>query len=196
MTAGTAAEDTFDRDTGFPRLTEEQLELLESVGERRAVSTGDMLFRAGDATYDFFVVLSGRVAIVDDLGCDTERVIGVHGPGRFLGELSLITGEPVYLTAVVREEGEVIVVAREALQRLVSANRQLGDLVLSAYIARRELLIGLGSGARLIGSSLSPETRRLREFLTRNRIPHTFLDLEHDAQADALIRGLGIPPGD
>ena len=195
-TAPAAPPSTFDRDAGFPRLSEDQIELLARAGERRGVAAGELLLRAGDERYDFFVVLSGRVAIVDQYGCPAERVIGVHEAGRFLGELGLITGEPVYLTAKVLESGEVLVLTREDLQRLLGAHRVLGDLILSAYMARRELLIGLGTGLRLIGSRLSPDTRRLREFLTRNRIPHTFLDLEDDARADALVRGLGIPPRD
>src|SRR4051794_5014839 len=186
-------EETFDRDGAFPRLTEEQLAILDGAGERRTLVPGDVLFRPGDH-YDFFALLHGRVAIVDDYGSPQESVVGVHGDSRFLGELSLITGEPAFLTAVARTPGEAIVVRRDALQALVGVNQQLGDLILSALIARRALLIGLGSGLRLIGSRLIGDTRRLREFLTRNRIPHTFLDLEEDAQAEALLRGLSIAP--
>jgi thioredoxin reductase (NADPH) len=113
-----------------------------------------------------------------------------------VGELSLMTGEPAYNTAVVRESGEAIVLELDVLRRVIGANQQLGDLVLSAFIARRALLIGLGTGVRLIGSPLSPETRRLREFLTRNRIPHSFMDLESDAQAEQLLQGLSIAPSE
>jgi thioredoxin reductase (NADPH) len=186
-------EETFDRDGAFPRLTEDQLAILDRAGERRTLVPGDILFRPGDH-YDFFALVHGRVAIVDDYGSPQESVVGVHGDSRFLGELSLITGEPAFLTAVVRAPGEAIVVRRDALHALVGVNQQLGDLILSALIGRRALLIGLGSGLRLIGSRLTADTRRLREFLTRNRIPHTFLDLEADAQAEALLRGLSIAP--
>jgi thioredoxin reductase (NADPH) len=188
------AEDPFDRGGAFPRLDEELLAVLAEAGERRALADGEILFRAGDPSSDFFVVVRGRVAIVDGFGSAAERVIGVHGEGRFAGELSLMSGQPAYNTAVVREAGEAIVLSRAELQRVIAANQQLGDLILTAFIARRGLLIGLGSGVRLIGSHLSPDTRRLREFLTRNRIPHSLLDLERDAQADELLRGLSISP--
>lgn len=184
-------ENAFERAVGFPRLAHDQISVLASAGHRRAVAEGELLYRTGDATYDFYVVTSGRIAVVDG-----ERVIGVHLEGGFLGELSLITEEPAYLTAAVLEPGEVIVVERDALKRVLSANQPLGDLILTAYITRRAHLIGLGSGLRLIGSRLAPDTRRLRELLTRNRVPHAFLDLEEDEQADALVRGLGIPPRD
>jgi thioredoxin reductase (NADPH) len=182
-----AVTETPDRDGAFPRLSDADLAILASAGRRIALRPGDTLYRAGDASNDFFALLSGLVAIAD-----ADAVIGVHGARRFLGELNLVTGEPVYLTAAVREVGEALVLSRDALQQVVSAHQGLGDLILSAYLTRRAALIGLGSGTRVIGSPLSPDTRRLREFLTRNRIPHTFVDLEADEQAEALLRGLCV----
>ncbi len=187
-------EDSFDRDAAFPRLGDDLIEVLDAAGRRRPLTEGELLFQTGDQVSEFFVVLSGRVAIVDGYGRPDERVLGVHGEARFVGELSLMTGEPVYNTAVVRESGEAIVLELDVLRRVIGANQQLGDLVLSAFIARRALLIGLGTGVRLIGSPLSPETRRLREFLTRNRIPHSFMDLENDTAAEQLLQGLSIAP--
>ena len=143
---------------------------------------------------EFFVVLRGRVAVVDDFETPAERVVGVHGDHRFVGELNLVTGQPALLSAVVQEPGEAIVLSRDELQAVVSANQQVGDVIVNALIARRALLIGRGSGLRLIGSHVAPDTRRLREFLTRNRIPHSFLDLETDSQAELLLRWLSIPP--
>ena len=187
-------EDDFDRDGIFPRLGDELLAALDAAGERRPLTEGQVLFAAGDRASDFFVVLSGQVAVVDGAGSAGEVVLGVHGPRRFVGELSLMTGEPAYNTAIVRETGEAIVFGRRELKSVIGENQELGDLLLSAFIGRRALLIGLGSGVRLIGSHLSPDSRRLREFLTRNRIPHSFMDLETDAQADLLLRELAIAP--
>jgi thioredoxin reductase (NADPH) len=188
------AQDPFDSDGAFPRLGEEVLGVLAAAGERRAMVAGEILFRAGDPASDFFVVLDGAVAVVDGYGLPTERVIGVHGEKRFVGELNLVTGQPAYLTAVVQQPGEAIALSREQLRDVVSANQQLGDVIVNAFIARRSLLIGLGTGLRLIGSHLVPDTRRLREFLTRNRIPHSFVDLETDTQADELLRQLALAP--
>jgi thioredoxin reductase (NADPH) len=188
------AVDPFDSDAAFPRLGEDVVGVLDAAGERRPLVAGEILFRAGDPSSDFFVVLRGRVAVIDAFGSPAERLVGVHGELRFVGELNLVTGQPAFLTAVVEEAGEAIVLSRDELQAVVSANQQVGDVIVNAFIARRGLLIGRGSGLRLIGSHLSPDTRRLREFLTRNRIPHGFLDLETDAEADLLLRSLSIPP--
>jgi thioredoxin reductase (NADPH) len=190
------SEEPFELAPAFPRLSAELIAALDEVGERRALAAGELLYRAGEPTPALFVVLSGRVAIVDDYGRSDERVLGVHDEGSFVGELTMLTGQPAYLTVVVREAGEAIVVDRRALRTAVSSNQRLGDAILSALIARRAVMVGHGSGMRLVGSSLSPETRRLREFLARNRIPHAFLDVESDPQAETMLRELEVAPGE
>ena len=176
----------------YPRLSEQQVEALAGLGRRRRVEQGTLLYRQGDRRCDFFVILEGLVAILEG----PDRVIGVHGRGRFLGELNLLTGEVAFVTAEVRQAGEVLDVPSEPLRSLVAEDTVLGDLILRAYIVRRAILIGLGSGFKLIGSRFSPDTRRLREFAARNRLPHTWIDLETDAGAESLLRQLGIQPGD
>jgi len=190
----TTTEPLFDRDEAFPRLSDDLIAPLDEAGTRRPIAAGEILFDVGDRDSSFYAVLSGRVAIVDAYGTKKENVLGVHTEHRFVGELSLVTGQPSYTTAVVREDGEVIELSREQLQAVVSANQLLGDVILTAFMARRALLIGLGSGVRLVGSHLSPDSRRLREFLTRNRIPHTFIDLEVSADAELVLRKLGVAP--
>jgi thioredoxin reductase (NADPH) len=182
-------EETPDRDGAFPRLSQEQIERLSAHGERRHTEADEVLFRAGDVDYDFFVVLEGKVATESDDG-----VIAVHGPGRFLGELSLLTGQAAFFAAIVREPGDVLVVPVARLRALVGADPALGDVILRAYLLRRELLIGLGAGFKIIGSRFSPATRTLREFAARNRLPHRWIDLENDADAEALLQSLGIRP--
>jgi len=174
-------------------LSEAQIEALAAHGHRRRTHPGEVLFREGDPGCDFFVILAGKVAIVTGYGGD-EHVISVHGPGRFLGELSLLTGQTVFVTAVVREPGEVLVVPVERLRHLVTLDPLLGDLILRAYLLRRSLLIELGTGFQIVGSRFLPDTRRLRELAARNRLPHRFVDLEQDKAAEALLRRLGVPP--
>jgi thioredoxin reductase (NADPH) len=186
--------ETPDSHGGYPRLSEDQIAFLSAHGTRRRTQAGEILFREGDEHYDFYVVLEGKVAIIQGYGGPTEELIAVHGPGRFLGELSLLTGQAAFFTAVVREPGEVLVVPVERLRELVTQDAALGDLILRAYLIRRELLIGLGAGFRIVGSRYSPDTRRLREFAARNRLPHRWIDVEDDSGAEALLRQLGISP--
>jgi thioredoxin reductase (NADPH) len=186
--------ETPDRDGAFPRLTGDQIGRLQTQGERRSTQAGEVLIREGQARYDFYVVLEGKVAVLDGYGEHDERLIAVHGARRFLGELGLLTGQSAFFTAAVHEPGEVLVVSAGRLRALVTQDPALGDLILRAYLMRRELLIGLGAGLRIIGSRYSPDTRRLREFAARNRLPHRWIDLEQDAGAEALVRETGVSP--
>jgi len=192
---GFGIDEPVDRYGAFPRLGEEQRAQLAALGEVIPTQVGDILFREGDESYDFFVVESGAVAIVQDYGVE-NRVVAVHGPHRFLGELNLLTGARAYLTAVVRDDGAVIRVGVAALRKLVRDDAELGNVVLQAYLARRSILIEAGAGFRLVGSRYSRDSQRLREFLARNRVPYQWLDLEDDAEAEALVRALGIKPAE
>ena len=183
--------ETSDLYGAFPRLSEAQIEALAEPGEWRRTRREEVLFREGDKRYDFFVILEGKVAVVDPDGGE-ESVIAVHGPRRFLGELSLLTGQAAFFTAVVAEPGEVLMVPVDRLRALVAQDPALGDLILRAYLLRREMLIGLGAGFQIVGSRYSPDTRRLREFAARNRLPHRWIDLEEDEAAEMLLRQLGV----
>ncbi|HWC86472.1 MAG TPA: FAD-dependent oxidoreductase [Solirubrobacteraceae bacterium] len=184
-----------DRGGAFPRLGDEHLARLRALGELRAVSAGEVLFRAGEEASDFFVVESGEVAIFQGYG-DENRVIVVYGARRFLGELNTLTGARIYLTAVVRAPGQVIQVPVARLREIVAEDEELSNLILGAFLARRSLLIEAGAGVKLVGSRYSPDTRRLREFLARNRMPYQWIDLESDEEADTLLRTLGVEPGE
>ena len=192
----TVVAEELGQERAFPRLTRELLVVLEAAGERRTLAEGEVLSRAGEVVREFCVVARGSLAGYEDHGATTQRPIRVIGRGRFWGGTNLLTGQPAYLTTVASEDSEVIVLSIDQLRGVIAANQQLGDLILGAFVARRALLIGLAAGLRLVGSRLSPDTRRLREFLARNRIPHGFVDVESDEQAEALLRELGVAPAE
>ena len=189
---GTLPE-TPDHDGAFPRLDDDHLRRLEPLGRRRRTEAGEVLFREGDQDYAFFVILEGAVAIVAHQGTE-ERLFAVHGPRRFLGELSLLTGQAALFTAVVHEPGEVLEVPAERVRELVADDLALCDCVMRAYIQRREMLIGIGAALTIIGSRYAPGARRLREFAARNRLPHRWVDLERDAEAESLLQQLSVAP--
>ncbi len=187
--------ETPDMYGAYPRLTDNQIAALAAGGVRRRVKVGEVLYREGEGDCDFFVIVSGKVALIQDSGAG-EQIIGVHGPRRFLGELGLISGQPVLVSAVVVEPGEVLVVPTGRLRAIVTQDPVLGDQILRALFMRRSILIGLGVGFRLVGSRYSPDTRRLRDFAIRNRLPHHWIDLESDPGAEALLRRLGVETTD
>jgi signal transduction histidine kinase/CRP-like cAMP-binding protein len=150
---GAGLEEPRDRHGAFPRLADEQRARLRTVGEVRAVAPGDILFREGDAGYDFVVMESAAVAIVQGYG-NENRVIAVHGRHRFLGEVNLLTGAPAYLTAVVRDAGEVILVPADRLRELLVHDAELSVLILRAFMSRRQILIDIGAGMMVAGAAL------------------------------------------
>ncbi|WAP54460.1 FAD-dependent oxidoreductase [Streptomyces sp. S465] len=199
--AGTAPEGAVPDETpdvygAYPRLTDEQITFLAGHGTRHPVVPGQVLIREGDQCTDFYVILSGSIAIIEDYGTPEERVLRVHGPGRFLGELGLLQGQVAFYTARSRQAGEVLAVPVDRLRVLVARDPVLGDLILRAYLGRRALLVGAGAGFRILGSRYSPDTRRLREFAARNRLPHRWIDLETDKEAEALLRRFSVGPED
>src|SRR5438067_2965101 len=180
----------------FPTLDDSELAVLQALGSRRSVAVGEYLYREGDTTYDFYVILSGAAEIVVRSDGE-ERIITRHGPGQFLGELNLLSGQRVYLSARVVEPGEVIVVPRAALHHLIATAPTLGDTILAAFLARRSaLLSGASAAIRVVGSRFSPESLRVREFLARNRIPHEWLDPDRDAAVERLLREFAVTPGE
>jgi thioredoxin reductase (NADPH) len=183
------------RSTRAPTLREDQIEILKSYGQTRKTEIGDILFRAGDTQNDFIVVLEGEVEVIDDFAGEA-RTIGVFLAGRFLGELNMLTGQAMYLSARVREAGEVLTIPRERLKEVVTEEANLSDIILKAFLARRSYMMRTGLGMRIIGSRHSGDAARLREFAARNRLPYVWVELEEDPDADALLERYGAKPSE
>jgi thioredoxin reductase (NADPH) len=186
--------ETSDLDGAFPGLDAQQVATLSGHGERRRMERGDVLVREGQRDRDFMVVLSGMVGAYEGYGTPEQQLVRLFGPGRFLDEIGLLTGQPAFVSSVAYDSGEVLAVPLSALRTVVAADPKLGDLILRAFICRRELLIGAVVGIRIIGSPFSPDTRRLREFAARNRLPNTWIDCDSDAGVEALLQQLGVRP--
>jgi thioredoxin reductase (NADPH) len=184
-------------DRAAPVLDAAALAELAPFGEERVVELGDVLFRAGDETYSFFVVLEGTVDIIRP-DREGETLITTHLPGRFLGELNMLTGQRLYLTARVSQRGRVLAIPADEFRRLMSSKPDLADLIFSAFVARREILrAGEGAGAlRIIGSRYSREAMALRAFATRSRLPHMWIDIEDQGDVDVLLADMGFRPRD
>jgi thioredoxin reductase (NADPH) len=179
-----------------PQLDATDVALFRELGTARHVSAGEYLYRQGDLTYDFFVVVTAEIDIVVAVD-GGERVVAHHGPGRFLGELNMLSGLCVFVSARVTRSGEVIAVSRDRLRQLMATNARLGDMILAAFIARRSVLLeGAAPAIRVIGSRFSPESLSVREFLSRTRIPHEWLDSDSDSQVGNLLQQSSIEPGD
>jgi thioredoxin reductase (NADPH) len=169
-----------------PLLSAAQLAVLAALGDERTAEVGDTLFRVGDAVYPFIAIREGEVAILDAAGNEIVR----HGRSGFLGELNLLSGQTVFLTAVVTKPLRYVAVEREALRDLLFDDSSLSDLVLSTFITRREALQRVhGIGLEIVGPRSSEATMQMLDFVRANRLPFTWEDAEPPkGRAAPLVR--------
>jgi thioredoxin reductase (NADPH) len=168
-------------------LSSSQLLLLSEHGEELSADVGETLFEIGDESYPFIAIIEGEVAVTDAAGQEIVR----HGASGFLGEMNLLSGQTVFLTAVVTEPMRYIAVDREVLRRLLFEDGSLSDLLLSAFVERRELLQRReGIGIEIVGPRDSGETRRLVEYARRMRLPYSWVVPGEDKRAAALLEAL------
>jgi thioredoxin reductase (NADPH) len=183
----------------FPTLDETQITRLSdcTAALTRSYDDGQTLFAAGDRDMKFFVVKSGEVEIVDHSGDGPKRVV-VHCKGQFTGEVSHLTGAPAPVSAIARGHCEVVEISREALRRVLNQCPDMSDIILQAFIARRQLLHQSSdfTGLRVIGSRYSADTFRVRDFLAKNRVLFTWVDVETDPQVDRLLKQFGVTEAD
>jgi thioredoxin reductase (NADPH) len=181
----------------YPTLTSEQLLQIASYGRKRVVDAGEVLFTPADDHYDFYALLDASVDILQR-GEGEEQVVAHHGPGRFLGDLGLMTGAKPLLTGVVRGGGRLIQVTHADFRQLLEGEVELGRMIVDALLARRARL-QQGPGARLLrilGSRFMPEALALRQFATRMRLPHVWEDLEDHPDVDAMLHAIGVGSDD
>jgi thioredoxin reductase (NADPH) len=170
-------------------LSASQLALLAEHGQERRAEVGDVLYRVGDRSYPLIAIIEGEAAILDAAGTEIIR----HGTSGFLGETNLLSGQTVYLTAVVTQPLRYIAVEREQLRALLFEDGPLSDLLLSTFIARREALQSReGIGIEIVGPHSSEATRHMVDFTRRTRLPATWHDTDRadDVHGRALIEAL------
>src|SRR5438309_1103641 len=187
------------RSIAFPTLDEAQIaEIVRFAdGPPRRYRDGETVFAAGDRDYKFLLVKSGEVEIVDRSG-DKPNTVVLYHPGQFAGEVSLLMGAPAMNSAIARGDTEVYELSPIALKRILNQRPALSDLLLQAFITRRQILRESPefTGLRVIGSRYSTDTFRVRDFLAKNRVLFTWLDVETDPTVDRLLKQFGVTESD
>jgi thioredoxin reductase (NADPH) len=178
----------------FPVLTPEQIARVAAHGRTRKVQRGEVLFEAGQLDTPFFVSLGAELEVV---GPASEKIITTHRPGQFSGEMNLLTGRRGFATMRVSEPGSVIELRRDDLLALVQNDGELSEIFMRAFILRRVALIARGIGdVVLLGSAFSPGTLRVKEFLSRNGHPYTYVDLDRDEGVQDLLDRFHVDASD
>jgi thioredoxin reductase (NADPH) len=184
------------RDHVFPTLTASQCERVASHGHVRTIQSGEVLVEVGATGIPFFAVVRGQIHIIRS-SVDGDTVVAVHGPGEFTGEANMLSGRRSLVRAVVTESGEAVELSRERLMALVQTDTELGEILMRAFILRRIELVAGGLGdVVLIGSSHSPGTLRVKEFLTRNNHPYAYIDLDRDRDVQELLDRFSVGVAD
>jgi len=183
----------------FPKLTEEQIRQLARYAgaSTKTFHAGEALFHAGDRDPKFFVIKSGELEIIDVTG-DQPKTIRVQGPGDFTGDVGHLTGSPKVVSAIARSDCEVYEMSEAELRKVLNQDPELSDLILQAFIARRQLMRESPefTGLRVIGSRYSRDTFRIRDFLAKNRVLFTWLDLEGDPAVKQVLQQFGVTEAD
>jgi len=184
------------RTQAFPILTETQIARLRPASKLRKVKPGDILFQPDDTEVPFFVLLSGSMEIVQpDL--KGERLIATHSPGGFTGEITMISGQRCLVRGRVTGAGEFLEIPAEGLRSLVARDAELSEIFMRAFILRRLALITSGFGNVIVmGSRHCADTLRIREFLSRNTHPYTYIDLDTDKTSQELLERFDVKTED
>src|SRR5260370_3226654 len=181
-------------DAAFPTLDDVDLATLRRFGRVESVGQGRFRRGAGDVRRDFHAVVSGSIEVVVRID-GREQLLRRHQRGGFLGELSLLTGQRTYVEARMAEAGELIIVPQEAFRRMIATEPELSDTLLRAFVSRRTAMNAMpASPLRIIGSTFSPESLRLREFAARNRLFPQWIDVWTAPEGPALLRLHAIDP--
>ncbi|OJY16194.1 MAG: thioredoxin reductase [Myxococcales bacterium 68-20] len=183
------------RAVAFPKLTPEEIEKVARCTRAplERYRDGDVLIRAGVRESKFLLVVSGQLAVLDESG-DEPKTIAILGPGEFTGEVTGLTGAASLVTIVARSECEVSAPPASSVREIISRSPVLGDRILQAFIARRQLLAEQETfaGPRVIGSRHSRDMLRIRQFLAKNQVPFATLDLEQEPAVKTLFERLGV----
>lgn len=171
----------------FPVLTPPQIARIRAIAKVRPVQAGEILFDVGDINIPFFVMLSGSMEIVQPDG-SRDMPIATHDAGEFTGEMSMISGRRCLVRGRVTAPGDFLEVPGDGLRSLIAKDAELSEIFMRAFILRRLQLINRGQGNLiLMGSRHSANTLALREFLSRNGHPYTYVDLDTDKASQELL---------
>lgn len=181
--------------TAFPRLDEKQLAILEQFARRKSYRKGEYLLHAGDTEFKFHIIKTGRIEIIDR-SSGTPHTVLIHEPGEFTGDLANLAGRASNVDAVALEDVDVYEISRSNLRQIINERPNLSDLILQTFIARSEALVGREgfTGLRVIGSQYSQDTFRIRDFLSKNSVLYTWVNVETDDQIGALLEQFQIGP--
>ncbi len=183
-------DEQFYRDTesiAFPKLNDQQLSLLEPLGERRVMKRGDLLFKAGQRDLGLTIVLRGETEAFETRD-GTEQILATGHERDFVGDVAMLQGTSALASSrVSSEEAEILYIPAAELRRALAEIPAVSKTIVDALIMRRRRLRRDRefAGMRVLASRDARDGHQLDDFLDKNRIPHRLVEFESE-QGQAL----------
>ncbi|MEO0014279.1 MAG: hypothetical protein RLZZ535_2668 [Cyanobacteriota bacterium] len=172
----------------FPKLSEDKIAELSQFGESQSFSNGQTLIKAGEKEFNFYMIKSGEVEIIDRSSGEV-KVLTKLRVNEFVGDLANFKGSPANCSVVAKGECQVQAISAEELKKIINENSGLSDLILQTFIARREALRKSDCiGLRVIGSTGCRNTFRICNFLDKNHIEFNWIDTESDLEVEDILQ--------
>jgi small-conductance mechanosensitive channel/CRP-like cAMP-binding protein len=118
-------------------LPEEALSRLAELSKSYHYAIGEVIIRQGDPGHDLYIVQTGEVAVL--LGRDEGSVAELArlGPGKFFGEMSLMTGERRTATIQATLDCELVRIGKDAFQDILAADPKLVEQITQTLVERQ-----------------------------------------------------------
>ncbi|MGB3151230.1 MAG: FAD-dependent oxidoreductase, partial [Maribacter sp.] len=178
------------KDSRFPELTQRQISTLKKYGSIESYDKETIVIKLGDLQYDFFVVLAGRVSIVD---VNSGTVIVEHEKNQFSGDSSMLSHRASQFQAIAKPGTTLLRIAPLKLKEAIAQHSDISDVLLNAFLLRQETVLSeFTGGMKLIGSGNSKETYAIRDFMDKNHIWYNFLDIDISEEAQELLNHFNL----
>ncbi|MEM7759127.1 MAG: FAD-dependent oxidoreductase [Cyanobacteria bacterium P01_A01_bin.40] len=194
-----AQQQLLNREThqaAFPQLNDFQISELANFAECQSFSAGTTLVEAGAKEFNFYVVKSGVLEVIDRSSGE-DRTLVIAKERELIGDMANVKGNPATATVIVKEDCEVWVISNEKLKKILGQKSGLSDLILQTFIARCQALKNSDyTGLRVIGTSECRDTFRIQDFLDRNHLIFTWINLNDDHDVQEILDQFEITEAD
>ena len=193
-------DEQFYRDTesiAFVKLDDNQLSLLERLGQRKSAKRGDIVYKAGQRDVGLTVVLRGEIQVFERRD-DVELELAVAHERDFIGDVAMLQGTSTLATArVASDRAEILYVPAAELRRVLAEIPRVSKPIVDALIMRRRRLRRYHefAGLRVLAARSGRDGHQLDDFLAKNHIPHRLIEFESE-QGQALSNRLHLSTRD
>jgi len=124
-------------------LNQQDIEELAYQLNQRHFMKGETIIRQGEPGKLFHLVTRGTVTISKKKLFGQRRIASL-GPGEFFGEMALIDNVPRSATVMGEEDGEMFTLSRDAFEKVLLANPEVGEVIKQTARQRKEVNVTTG----------------------------------------------------